>query len=127
MIQINSFYEGCELRTFYIDILYVCEIYKILRRFLKWKEIMKYWFCKEIEYYNLLIKIRIEIYLFWFDIFYWMLNYKNEWIWSILPVVICLSQRLSHACVSINNLYLWNCEWLNKSVIIYLIVALLDG
>jgi hypothetical protein len=23
--------------------------------------------------------------------------------WLILPVVICLSQRLSHACLSINN------------------------
>jgi hypothetical protein len=26
-------------------------------------------------------------------------------IWLILPVVICLSQRLSHACLSISNLY----------------------
>ena len=25
--------------------------------------------------------------------------------WLILPVVICLSQRLSHACLSINTLY----------------------
>ena len=25
--------------------------------------------------------------------------------WLILPVVICLSQRLSHACLSINCLY----------------------
>src|SRR5436853_1786642 len=25
--------------------------------------------------------------------------------WLILPVVICLSQRLSHACLSINKLY----------------------
>ena len=25
--------------------------------------------------------------------------------WLILPVVICLSQRLSHACISINCLY----------------------
>ena len=25
--------------------------------------------------------------------------------WLILPVVICLSQRLSHACLSINQLY----------------------
>jgi len=40
----------------------------------------------------------------------------------ILPVVICLSQRLSHACLSINNFVLWNCEWLIKSVIVYLIV-----
>ena len=42
--------------------------------------------------------------------------------WLILPVVICLSQRLSHACLSINNFILWNCEWLIKSVIVYLIV-----
>ena len=26
-------------------------------------------------------------------------------IWLIMPVVICLSQRLSHACLSISNLY----------------------
>ena len=26
--------------------------------------------------------------------------------WLILPVVICLSQRLSHACLSINNFIL---------------------
>ena len=37
--------------------------------------------------------------------------------WLILPVVIRSSQRLSHACVSI-NLVLWNCEWLNISVVI---------
>ena len=42
--------------------------------------------------------------------------------WLILPVVICLSQRLSHACLSINKSILWNCEWLIKSVIVYLIV-----
>jgi len=40
----------------------------------------------------------------------------------ILPVVICLSQRLSHACLSVNDFILWNCEWLIKSVIVYLIV-----
>ena len=33
--------------------------------------------------------------------------------WLILPVVICLSQRLSHACLSINNLY---CETANGSL-----------
>ena len=43
--------------------------------------------------------------------------------WLILPVVICLSQRLSHACLSINKFILWNCEWLIKSVIVYLIVT----
>jgi len=40
----------------------------------------------------------------------------------ILPVVICLSQRLSHACLSINKFVLWNCEWLIKSVIVSLMV-----
>jgi len=40
----------------------------------------------------------------------------------ILPVVICLSQRLSHACLSINNFILRNCVQLIKSVIIYLMV-----
>jgi len=39
----------------------------------------------------------------------------------ILPVVICLSQRLSHACLSI-TVILGNCEWLIKSVIVYLMV-----
>ena len=41
-------------------------------------------------------------------------------IWLILPVVIRSSQRLSHACVSITN-WLWNCEWLIISVIVYLV------
>jgi ABC-type glucose/galactose transport system permease subunit len=43
--------------------------------------------------------------------------------WLILPVVICLSQRLSHACLSINEFILWNCEWLIKSVIVYLMIS----
>jgi hypothetical protein len=43
--------------------------------------------------------------------------------WLILPVVICLSQRLSHACLSINKFVLWNCEWLIKSVIVYLMLT----
>ena len=42
-------------------------------------------------------------------------------IWLILPVVICLSQRLSHACLS-TALVRWNCEWLIKSVLVHLIV-----
>ena len=42
-------------------------------------------------------------------------------IWLILPVVICLSQRLSHACLSINDVQ-WNCEWLIKTVIVYLVI-----
>ena len=33
--------------------------------------------------------------------------------WLILPVVICSSQRLSHACLSISNLY---CETANGSL-----------
>jgi len=40
----------------------------------------------------------------------------------ILPVVIRLSQRLSHACLSINDFVLWNCEWLIISVIVYWMV-----
>jgi hypothetical protein len=35
---------------------------------------------------------------------------------------IRLSQRLSHACLSINDFILWNCEWLIISVIVYLMV-----
>ena len=38
--------------------------------------------------------------------------------WLILPVVICLSQSLSHACLSISSL-LRNCEWLIITVIIF--------
>ena len=51
------------------------------------------------------------------------LRVVSLWIatWLILPVVIRSSQRLSHACLSINTL-LWNCERLIISVIIYLIV-----
>ncbi|PWY62597.1 hypothetical protein BO70DRAFT_303970, partial [Aspergillus heteromorphus CBS 117.55] len=36
--------------------------------------------------------------------------------WLILPVVICLSQRLSHACLSISTLYR---ETANGSLISY--------
>ena len=42
-------------------------------------------------------------------------------IWVILPVVICLSQRLSLACLSISIIQR-NCEWLIKTVIVYLII-----
>ena len=48
---------------------------------------------------------------------------KRNVTWLILPVVICLSQRLSHACVSMNKFRLWNCEWLIKSVIVCLMVS----
>ena len=47
--------------------------------------------------------------------------------WLILPVVICLSQRLSHACLSTNIFVPWNCVQLIISVIIYLMVSLLLG
>ena len=46
--------------------------------------------------------------------------------WLILPVVICLSQRLSDACLSITFI-LGNCEWLIKSVIVYLMVLYSDN
>jgi len=39
----------------------------------------------------------------------------------ILPVVIRLSQRLSHACLSISIIQR-NCEWLIKTVIVYLTI-----
>ncbi len=42
-------------------------------------------------------------------------------IWLILPVVIRLSQRLSHACLSISIIQR-NCEWLIKTVIVYMII-----
>lgn len=41
--------------------------------------------------------------------------------WLILPVVFCLSQRSSRACLSLSNKQR-NCEWLIKSVIVYLLV-----
>ena len=44
-------------------------------------------------------------------------------IWLILPVVICLSQRLSHACLSISLFIRRDCGWLIKSVIVYLMVS----
>ena len=40
-------------------------------------------------------------------------RYRMIATWLILPVVIRLSQRLSHACLSINNLY---CETANGSL-----------
>src|SRR6266566_1216256 len=45
-------------------------------------------------------------------------------IWLILPVVICLSQRLSHACLSISQIIQRNCEWLIKSVMIYMTTSI---
>ena len=37
--------------------------------------------------------------------------------WLILPVVICLSQRLSHACLSVSVLIRRNCEWLTSRIV----------
>ena len=42
-------------------------------------------------------------------------------IWLILPVVICLSQRLSHACLRVST-FPRSCEWLIKTVIVYAVV-----
>ena len=68
------------------------------------------------------LRISIDLVGNWFDYYNQTipLNLKRV-TWLILPVVICLSQRLSHACLSINQFIRWNCEWLIKSVIIYLI------
>ena len=41
---------------------------------------------------------------------------------SILPLVICLTQTFSHACVGINCSVLRNYKWLTKSVIVSLMV-----
>ena len=47
----------------------------------------------------------------------WPHRFRHHVTWLILPVVICLSQRLSHACLSI-SVSLRNCEWLIKTVIV---------
>ena len=49
-------------------------------------------------------------------------RHRGRATWLILPVVICLSQRLSHACASMNQFDLFFCEWLIKSVIVCLMV-----
>ena len=49
-------------------------------------------------------------------------RFRHHVTWLILPVVICLSQRLSHACLSI-SVSLRNCEWLIKTVIVSMSVA----
>ena len=41
--------------------------------------------------------------------------------WLILPVVICLSQRLSHACLSISRIWLSR-EWLITTALVYWIL-----
>ena len=57
-------------------------------------------------------------------LFHWMVipTVEMQVTWLILPVVICLSQRLSHACLSI-ALTRWNCGRLIISVIVYLMVS----
>ena len=47
---------------------------------------------------------------------------RSELTWLILPVAICLSQRLSHACPSSAITYMWNREWLIKSVLVHLFI-----
>ena len=49
-------------------------------------------------------------------------RFRHHVTWLILPVVICLSQRLSHACLSI-SVSLRNCEWLIKTVIVSMSVV----
>ncbi len=46
-------------------------------------------------------------------------SYEIVTTWLILPVVICLSQRLSHACLRTGPSNRRIREWLIKSVIIY--------
>ena len=55
----------------------------------------------------------------WFRLYSVIVNSIATWL--ILPVVVRSSQRLSHACLSMNIIQ-WNCEWLIISVIVYLIV-----
>ena len=50
---------------------------------------------------------------------YWAVSTAVTWL--ILPVVICLSQRLSHACLSI-SIVQRNCRRLIKTVMVYLMV-----
>ncbi len=47
--------------------------------------------------YIIYIDLEIEIYIYY--------NILKKVTWLILPVVICLSQRLSHASLSINHFY----------------------
>ncbi len=75
------------------------------------------------------MKKKEKLFLCFFFCYMWIFFFpykkrrKNTIVtWLILPVAICSLQRLSHACLSINNFILWNCRWLIKSVIIYLMV-----
>ena len=48
-------------------------------------------------------------------------TYTTTATWLILPVVICLSKRLSHACLSMSIIQR-DCERLIKTVMVYLMV-----
>ena len=50
-----------------------------------------------------------------------MLGSRSADTWLILPVVICLSQRLSHACLSISRIWLSR-EWLITTALVYWIL-----
>ena len=84
------------------------------------------WKCEEIQFYKVtkLLERSIndcqEIHrIDWFRLYSVIVNSIATWL--ILPVVVRSSQRLSHACLSMNIIQ-WNCEWLIISVIVYLIV-----
>ena len=49
-------------------------------------------------------------------------TYTTTATWLILPVVICLSKRLSHACLSMSIIQR-DCERLIKTVMVYLMVS----
>ncbi len=67
--------------------------------------------------------LEIEYTIKWIANLFFKIKKKWTATWLILPVVIRSSQRLSHACVSLNTFKQWNCEWLIISVIVYLIVS----
>ena len=78
--------------------------------------------CKEVIQEKTTVALGLRTFLPWGFSFFWK-DSSGLFVvtWLILPVVICLSQRLSHACLSINKFIWWNCEWLIKSVMMYVI------
>ena len=50
--------------------------------------------------------VRLGLAVLWSSTRLWLALRERIATWLILPVVICLSQRLSHACVSINSFVL---------------------
>ena len=84
------------------------------------------WKCEEIQFYKVTKLLERSINDFqeihridWFRSYSVIVNSIATWL--ILPVIIRSSQRLSHACLSM-NVILWNCEWLIISVLAYLII-----